>query len=355
MAWARKVAGAVAGALTTPLTPHDYLRLVDPVRFGPDLAGRVVARHPQTADSASIVIRPGPGWRVHVPGQYVRVGVDVDGVRRWRTYSLTNRLGSGQGCLEITVKRAPGGVVSSHLVDVLPLGSVVMLGAAAGDFVMTNPAPSRVLFLTGGSGITPVMGMLRNRMTGDADVVLLHSAPTADEVIFGAHLRALGESGRLRLIERHTDAAGVLDLAAEMDVLVPDWRERQTWACGPGGMLDAADALWGSAGLLESLHTERFRPAAPAVVGDGGTVTFALSQVTVEADGATPILEAGESEGVDMPYGCRMGICFSCTAHLTSGSVRDLRNGEVTTADHDEAPVIQTCVCAAAGPCRIDL
>ncbi len=355
MAWARKVAGAVAGALTTPLTPRDYLRLVDPVRFGPELAGRVVARHPQTADSASIVIRPGPGWRAHVPGQYVRVGVDVDGVRRWRTYSLTNRLGSGQGCLEITVKRVPGGVVSGHLVDVLPLGSVIMLGAAAGEFVMANPAPSRVLFLTGGSGITPVMGMLRNRMTGDADVVLLHSAPTADEVIFGAHLRALGESGRLRLLERHTDAAGVLDLAAEMDVLVPDWRERQTWACGPGGMLDAADALWGSAGLLESLHTERFRAAPPAVVGDGGTVTFARSQVTVEADGATPILEAGESEGVDMPYGCRMGICFGCTAHLTSGSVRDLRNGEVTTADHDQAPVIQTCVCAAAGPCRIDL
>ncbi len=352
---AQRLAGAVVGALATPLSPRDYLALLDPVRFGPDLAGRIVARKPQTRDAVSLVIAPGPRWGGHVPGQYLRVGVDVDGVRHWRTYSLTHQRGSLQGCVEITVKRVADGLVSPRLVDELPVGSVLMLGDAAGDFVMPDAVPDKILFLTGGSGITPVMGMLRNRTTGDADVVLVHSAPTSEDVIFAAELRAMGDSGRIRLIERHSDVQGMLDLSVELDELVPDWRERATWACGPGPMLDAAHALFDSADLLDALHTERFRPAAPAVVGEGGTVTFARSQVTVDADGTTPLLQAGESLGVDMPYGCRMGICFGCTAHLTSGSVRDLRSGEVTTADHDESPVIQTCVCAAAGPCEIDL
>ena len=352
---AQRLVGAVVGALTTPLNPRDFLALVDPVRFGPDLAGRIVARRPQTPDAVSLVIEPGPGWLGHVPGQYVRVGVEVDGVRNWRTYSLTHACDARPDSLEITVKRVADGRVSPQLVDTLPVGAVVMLGEAAGDFVMPQVIPEKILFLTGGSGITPVMGMLRNHTTGDADVVLVHSAPTSGDVIFGAELRALGASGDIRLIERHSDVQGMLDLSTELDDLVPDWRERSTWACGPGPMLDAAHALFDSADLLERLHTERFRPAAPAVVGEGGSVTFTRSRVTVDADGTTPLLQAGESEGVDMPYGCRMGICLGCTAHLTSGSVRDLRNGEVTTADHDEAPVIQTCVCAAAGPCEIDL
>jgi ferredoxin len=102
------------------------------------------------------------------------------------------------------------------------------------------------------------------------------------------------------------------------------------------------------------LHTERFRPVV-ITEGDGGTLSFSRQGTVVEADGATPILDAGEDAGVLMPSGCRMGICFGCVVPLTQGAVRDLRNGELVTATEGDGVRIQTCVSAAAGPCTIDL
>jgi ferredoxin len=196
------------------------------------------------------------------------------------------------------------------------------------------------------------MGMLRNRAHEGCDVVLLHSAPTPDDVIFADELRGMAADGRIRLVEQHTDTAGMLD-AAGIASLVPDLAERSTWACGPVGMLEALEEHWTAAGLAERLYTERFRPTV-LVTGEGGTVTFAKSGTTLDADGATPILDAAEEAGVLMPSGCRMGICFGCVLPLREGAVRDLRNGEVTTAAPGDGVLIQTCVSAAAGACDID-
>ena len=90
-------------------------------------------------------------------------------------------------------------------------------------------------------------------------------------------------------------------------------------------------------------------------VGEGGTVTFGRSGTVVEVDGATPLLEAGEAAGVLMPSGCRMGICYSCVLPLRAGAVRDLRNGQVTTAEPEDDVLVQTCISAAAGPCHLDV
>jgi ferredoxin-NADP reductase len=336
---------------TTPLLPADYLDLLDPLRSGADLRGRIVAVHPETRDAATLVIRPGRGWRGHTPGQYVRIGVDVDGVRQWRAYSLTSHLGRADGCIAITVKAIPGGKVSNHLVHRTEPGTVVQLDQAAGEFVLPAQRPAKALFVTAGSGITPVMGMLRNHPEL-TDVVLVHSAPTAADVVFGAELRALAADGRVRLVEQHTDTAGMLDAAA-LAALVPDVAERTTWACGPVAMLEALEAHWTAAGLVDRLHTERFRPTV-LVTGEGGTVSFTTTGTALEADGATPILDAAEAAGVLMPSGCRMGICFGCVLPLREGAVRDLRNGEVTTAVPGDGVLVQTCISAAAGACHID-
>jgi hypothetical protein len=101
----------MATCLTTPLVPDDYLGYVRPL-WCP--RGRVEAVVPETADSATLWIRPGLGWGPHRPGQYVRVGVDVDGIRHWRTYSLTSVPGRRDGRIAITVKVVPGGVVSTY-------------------------------------------------------------------------------------------------------------------------------------------------------------------------------------------------------------------------------------------------
>ncbi|SCL27652.1 Ferredoxin-NADP reductase [Micromonospora rhizosphaerae] len=343
----------LAETVTTPLLPGDYLDLVAPLRAGAALRGRVVAVRPETRDAATVVIQPGRGWRGHTPGQYVRLGVDVDGVRQWRAYSVTSVPGAADGRITVTAKAIPDGKVSNHLVRRVRPGTIVQLDQAQGDFVLPDATPERVLFLTAGSGITPVMAMLRAGLHTRADVVLVHSAPARDDVIFGTELRTLAATGGLRLVERHTETDGLLGVH-ELDDLVPDHLDRETWACGPVGMLDAVEAHWASRGRADRLHTERFRPTVISP-GEGGTVTFTGSGVTVDADGATPILDAGENAGVLMPSGCRMGICFGCVVPLRQGAVRDLRNGDLTTAVPGDGVLIQTCVSAAAGTCDIEL
>ena len=337
------------GRITTPLLPADYLDVFNPLLSGSQLRGRIVAIKPETRDAATVVIRPGRGWNSHIPGQYLRVGVDIEGVRQWRTYSLTSR--TGDECLSITVKVVDGGLVSNHLVHRASAGTIVHLDQAIGDFTLDRPVPEKILFLTAGSGITPVMGMLRNMTAPQTDIVVVHSAPTADDVIFGTELRTMAKRGDIRLVEIHTRTDGRVDMA-RLASLVDDLDQRRTWACGPTDMLDAAENHWAATGIADRLRIERFRTEFIAT-GDGGTVTFSASGTTVDADGDQSLLDAGESAGVLMPSGCRMGVCFGCVAPLRRGAVRDLRNGTVTTAG--DGAVIQTCISAAAGDCDIEL
>ncbi|WP_340384821.1 ferredoxin reductase [Streptomyces sp. SS7] len=335
--------------VTTPLLPSDYLDLVSPLRAGADLRGRIEAVHPETDDAATVVIRPGRGWRGHTAGQYMRIGVDVDGVRLWRAYSITSPSNRADGRVTITVKAIPGGKVSNHLVRRARPGTLIQLDQSAGDFVLPQARPAKVLYLTAGSGITPVMGMLRD--TELDDVVVVHCAPRPQDVIFRSELHGMAADRKLRLTEVHTDTDGMLDIA-RLDEHVPDWAEREAWACGPAGLLDAAEKHWSEHGVPERLHTERFRPSIVVAGDGGGEVTFSATGKTVEADGATPLLDVGEEAGVLMPSGCRMGICFGCVSPLKAGAVRDLRTGEITEAE--PGVLIQTCVSAAAGPCDIE-
>lgn len=344
--------------LTTPLMPDDFLELLNPLCSSEHLRGRVLSVQPETSDAATLVVQPGRGWCGYRAGQYVGVGVDVDGVRHWRTFSLSSSPHRSDGCVTITVKAVPGGFVTQYLVREVRAGTIIQLTRPQGRFVLPEPPASRLLFVTAGSGITPVMGMLRSLSVRERmpDVVLVHCAPRRDEVIFGAELRALaGRFGNLRLHEWYTRAGesrGRLSMA-RLAELCPDWAERETWVCGPAGMLDAAEAHWRQAGLSDRLRVERFHPMpAPAGGGVGGRVRFHRSQRETHADGGTPLLAVGEAAGVLMPSGCRMGICHRCLTRLRGGRVRDLRTGQV----HGEAgDLIQTCVSAAAGPVEVDL
>jgi stearoyl-CoA 9-desaturase NADPH oxidoreductase len=360
----RRRALRIAEAVTTPLLPGDYLDLFSPLRSGADLRGRIVEVRPETRDAATLVLRPGADWAGHVPGQYIRIGVDVDGVRQWRAYSLTHGP-RRDGNISITVKAVPDGLVSNHLVREARPGTLVHLEQAAGEFVLPTDG-GKLLFVTAGSGITPVIGMLRNlfpatdegvlRLPRSAayDIVVVHVAPTEPDSIFLRDLKALDAAGAIDLVARYDDAHGILDIG-ELERLVPDLDARTTFACGPGGLLDALAEHHQERGL--ELFTEQFR-AARIEAGEGGTVSFAKSGVTVEGDGSRPILDVAEDAGMLMPSGCRMGICYGGVLPLKEGAVRDLRNGEVTTAVAGEtAPggtLVQTCINAPAGACHFD-
>ncbi len=344
-----------ASKLTTPLLPDDYLRLLNPLWSSRELRGRVEEVIPETADAATLVIRPGWGWHYdHRPGQYVGIGVQVEGRFQWRSYSVSSPPKRHRGTIAITVRAMPEGQLSSHLVNGLEPGTIVRLALPEGVFVLPDPPPAQILFLVGGSGVTPVMAMLRtlDRRGTMPDVVMHYSSPTEDRMIFREELDRLEQKHDGLTIHRlHTDVDGMLDLA-DLDKICPDWRERETYACGPGPMLDAITEHYESNDVEDHLHLERFSLALGGEGGEGGTITFRTSGKTIDADGATTVLQAGEEAGVGMPFGCRMGICHTCTLTMLSGKVRDLRNGD--EYDSPNEPV-QTCITAAVGNCAFDI
>ncbi|MBX7446541.1 ferredoxin reductase [Mycolicibacterium sp. 3033] len=350
----------VASRITTPLLPDDYLKLANPLWSARELRGRVLEVRRETVDSATLVIKPGWGFSFdYQAGQYIGIGLLVDGRWRWRSYSLTSvpvdrQSGSrGARTITITVKAMPEGFLSTHLVGGVEPGAIVRLAAPQGNFVLPDPAPAKILFLTAGSGITPVMSMLRTLVRRDqlGDVTHVHSAPTAADVLFAGELAELADAHEdYRLTVRATRTEGRVDLA-RLDELVPDWRERQTWACGPEAMLEGADRTWKAAGISDRLHLERFAAVRTSAHGSGGTVEFARAGKTATVDGATSLMDAGEAAGIQMPFGCRMGICQSCVVGLLDGHVRDLRTG----VEHEPGSRVQTCVSAASGDCTLDV
>ncbi|MHA6796051.1 ferredoxin reductase [Pseudonocardia bannensis] len=349
----RRVQTAV-GWFTTPLLPTDFLGTLNPMWSTREPRARVVGLRRETADTTTLLLRPGAGPVAHRPGQFIGLGVQVAGVWHWRTYSITSR--PGGELLEVTVTAVPGGAVSPVLAHGTPVGTVLRLAPPAGEFVLPEPTPEKLLFVTAGSGITPVMGMLRELAATNpralAGSVLVHCDRTPADLVFGLELRALAASTGLRLVERHTAREGRLTPDALTDE-VPDWAARQTWACGPGGLLDDLAAHWDRAGDVGALHIERFRPPTPVDgEGTGGRVRFTSSAVETDAGPDTPVLVAGEAAGALLPNGCRMGICHTCVGRLRTGAVRNLHTGEV----HDTpGEPVRTCVSAAAGDVEIEL
>ncbi|MBI5106795.1 MAG: ferredoxin reductase [Solirubrobacterales bacterium] len=344
-------------ALFTPLLPDDYLELINPLWSTRELRGRIERIEQETPDTVTIHIKPGHEWHGHRAGQYLRIGVVVDGVHHWRAYSLTSDPGRPDGCISITPKCVDSGVVSPFLVRQAEPGMIVRLGGTEGTFVLPDPPPERPLFISAGSGITPIMSMLRALDHDDRveDVVHLHSARTEDDVIFAKRLQDLGDRRPgFRLHLQLTGRDGRL-LPEHLDERCPDWRERETFASGPGDMLDALQEHFEREGDPDRLHVERFQPVIGgegADGGEGGTIKLLSSGVEAESDGSQPILVAGEEAGAELPFGCRMGICHTCVGKLCSGKVRDLRTGEVSGS---EGEMVRTCINAPEGPVEIDL
>jgi ferredoxin-NADP reductase len=352
----RKVLDAVR-AFSSPLLPDDYLELINPLWSTRELRGKVVSIEPETEDAATVTIKPGYRWEGHKPGQYLRIGVDIEGVRHWRAYSLTSDPEREDGFISITVKNVDEGVVSPYLVRRGRPGAIVGLGGVEGDFILPEELPEKLLFISAGSGITPIMSMLRSLDHRDEmnDVVLLHSARGKDDVIFGARLRALAKKHEgFRFHEQNTKEDGRMK-PAHLDDLCPDWNKRETYLSGPSEMLDAMEDHWDRHGDCDLLHMERFQPKlglGEHGEGEGGTVKFLESDCEVECDGSTPILVAGEEAGLDLPYGCREGICHTCVGTLRSGQLRDLRSGKV---GGQEGETVRTCINTAEGPVEIEL
>jgi ferredoxin-NADP reductase len=348
----------IASLAATPLAPSHYLELVSPLRATHTRNARIESVKDETANTRTLTLRPGRGWQSHRAGQFIRLSAAVDGRIITRSYSISSSEKRLDARITLTVKAVPGGRMSGFLTRDAKPGDYVTLGAPEGDFVLPDAVPPHLLFVTAGSGVTPVMSMLRTLVARGTmpDAVHVHYAPHERDVIFGAELaRIAAEVPGYRFIVVTTQhGVGRRFDRTELDGMVPDWQSREAWACGPQGMLDAIEACFASARRQDSLHVERFRARLlpPDPSASGGRVRFGLSRADVEANGETSLLHVAEGAGVNAPHGCRMGICHTCDVTLVSGCVRDLR----TRRRIDEPGTrIQVCVCAAAGDVELAL
>jgi ferredoxin-NADP reductase len=348
----------VAATLTTPLVPGDFLELVNPMWSPRELRGQITAIRPETADASTIVIRPSARWLGHWPGQYLRIGAEINGIRHWRAYTLTSDPDHPQGLLSITVKHVPEGKMSPFFTRFAEPGSIVYLGAAEGAFRLPHPLPEKLLMISAGSGISPIWSMVRNlaaQREEPSDVRHIHCCRDADDFIFGDTLRHLDARWPgYELREHHSNTQGRI-IPADLDDFCPDWRERSTLLSGPADMLDSFSEHWKAEGDPEKLATERYQPViggdAAVDPGSGGTIRFRVTGFDAVSDGKTPILVAGEQAGAKLRYGCRMGVCHTCICRLEAGKVRDLRTGR----EHGEpGKMVRTCINAPEGHVELD-
>lgn len=349
--------------LDTLAGPHGvdgYLEEINPLLVTGECRAEVVAVDHGTEESATLKLRPNRAWQGFRAGQFVNVAVEIDGVRHQRCYSPACREGETE--LEITVKRHPEGLVSNFLVDRARPGMILGLSGGEGDFSLPQPRPesSGVLLIGGGSGITPLMSILRTLVAEgyDGPVALLHYAPDAARAIYREELERLAaEHPNFTLVRSYTRAPGTGEADGHFNPLHlpqsdPCFAEAETFACGPPALLDAVRGTW-SNGLEHRLHVESFVPPTFVPVGEPGegAVRFAGSGVEVANSGAS-LLEQAEAAGVPAEYGCRIGICHTCTCRKVAGTHKNLVTGEVSSAPDEE---IQLCVSAPLGDLTLEL
>ena len=344
-------------ALAAPHGVDRYLELIRPGWSLHELRAEVTeVRHP-APDSVTLTLRPNHLWAGHQAGQFVRLTVEIDGVRRSRCYSPAGSAHRPDGLIELTVRAHPRGLVSRYLHDHASPGMTVSLGPAGGDFVLPDTRPEEIALISGGSGITPVMSMLRTLLDEgyDGRIAFLHYARTLDRIPYARELE------RIAAREPAVTVAFAATRSATAGTLTGHFREEhlraagadaartETYVCGPPGLIDAVRA----AADPSRVHTESFLPpAATSATGDAvGAVSFARSGVEAANTGST-LLEQAEAAGLKPAHGCRMGICHTCTCRKLAGSVRNVVTGEVSSAEDED---IQICVSVPAGSVALNL
>jgi len=344
-------------ALTSPQGVDRYLEQVNPMWAAHEVRARIVEVHrevdvPGHPPVATITLQPTSTWRGHRAGQHVQLGVEVDGARRTtRVFTISSPDSRPGERFTITLRANPAGIVSGFLAERATPGTMVHLSQAQGEFVLPDRVPEHVLFVSGGSGITPVMSMLRSlqRRTHRGRVTFVHYAQSPQHQIFVGELDEIRRSGHGIDVHLLHPELGDPNLSpAFLERLVPGYRDLPTWACGPAPLIEAVRAAYDGSG---SLRVEYFQPPRTTGTSPEGDVAFARSGLEAPNSGA-PLLEQAEALGLKPEFGCRMGICFSCTAVKRSGTVQNVLTGEQSSDQEEE---IRICVNAPVGSCVVDL
>ncbi len=358
------VATATRRLLRSPLIdlllgPHGidrYLELIRPDLTVHDARAEVLAVHRQTQRSVTLTLRPNAAWSGFRAGQFVRVGLEIDGVRRTRTYSPACSEHCSERTLELTVTVHPEGIVSRHLHSQLRPGAILHLGAAQGDFVLPQARPERLVLISGGSGVTPVLSMLRTLCDEgySGEVAFLHYGRTAADWLYKAEVQALAADHKnVRVAYVATREGGGHIDASAIEALLPggELETAQAAVCGPPQLIEAVRWIWQHDPWL--VLAESFTPPSLTVNGAAaeGTIRFLRSDRTAPI-GQGSLLEQAEDAGLSPEFGCRMGICHTCTSRKTAGPVRNALTGEVSDEKDED---IQLCISVPAGDVALEI
>lgn len=372
---AKLLGSKAVAALTSPHGVDRYLEMFNPMWVVTEVRARVVdiVRENPTADGsapvATLTLQPTSSWRGHRAGQYVQVGVELPGSARrmTRCFSISSAASLPGEQITLTIRANDEGQVSKFLVNDAQVGQMLHLSQAEGDFTLpftpTTGGPDPVLMISGGSGITPVMSQIRTLLRdaprmgasggrANRKVTFIHYARSEADQIFAAELAAIAKGDNN--IDVHLRYGDQTFSEFELRRLVPDYKNTDTWACGPGGLIELVKAAYGEES--PRLRVEFFKP--PALGGSGwgtgaagGDVSFTKAGATAANTGAT-LLEQAEALGLKPEFGCRMGICFSCVKTKTDGTVRNVLTGEESSLPDEE---VRLCVSAPVGDCSVDL
>jgi stearoyl-CoA 9-desaturase NADPH oxidoreductase len=368
-----KASRLLRGFLATPwLRPlndavaiDDLVGLVRPTFSLTKIRARVVAARRETASARTLVLEPNHRWPGHAAGQHVNVEVEIAGRRVERTFSLSSPP-RADGRIEITVKRSeraasPVGPretihVSAWWNDDARIGDVLTLSAPAGEFVLPDALPPRITMLSAGSGITPVMAMLRGLAstgTCSTEVTFVHVARSRAEAIFVEELETLAARHAWLKLSLHFTSTSGRPGEHDLSRLARESADAPVFVCGPAAFMESARRAWRETGFEESLRMEHFGLALAAnVESKGAHVTATRTGSTFEAWPNQSLLEAAEAAGLSPKHGCRMGVCHTCICRRTSGTTVDLRDGRVSS---EPGQMIQLCVSAPRTAVTLDL
>ncbi|WP_369986875.1 FAD-binding oxidoreductase [Pseudomonas xanthosomatis] len=295
------------------------------------------------------------------PGQFLTVSPVIDGQSVSRCYTLSSTP-TRPFTFSITVKRVPGGAVSNWLHDNLHAGAALAASGPAGIFTPVAGPSHKLLYLSAGSGVTPLMAMTRAAadLYADLDIVFVHSARTPKDIIFRDELARLEKSmPRLRTLffcensGDEPDWAGPLGRLSleELQRQIPDFKEREVFTCGPKGYMDATKALLGNGGFdLKHYHQESFdigtepEPApAAGQAQDSFTVVLARSGKTFTMRADQTVLAAAKQAGAVVPSSCSQGVCGTCKSAVLEGSVEMQHNGGIRQREIDKGLRLLCC------------
>ncbi|MGE0776513.1 MAG: 2Fe-2S iron-sulfur cluster-binding protein [Sphingomonadaceae bacterium] len=303
-----------------------------------------IAEVVQETDSAVSLILDVPSSLAdtfqYKPGQFLTLRVPIDGKMRQRCYSLASAPGIDTRH-KIAIKRVEGGMVSNHVCSSLKAGDLVEVQPPAGLFVPASLDTDFLLF-AGGSGITPVLSILKAALShGRGHVTLLYANRDEQSVIFRNEIAALSTAHPERLTVLHwLESLQGLPTVAQIAGLVRPWSNAQAFICGPEPFMAGVSSALQALGVDDKcVHLERFVSLPDEDVADAAVAAMAEqsvdSELKVSIDGGEHViawsrnvkmLDAMLEAGIDAPYSCRVGGCSACMCKVLSGRVRMAAN-----------------------------